>query len=349
MMVELQQLLLDQWDDFQFNLPRPAEISIIQRSSAWRTGQGKIVQLLFRRHDRQPFAVAKFAQNEAYRHGIVREFEQLRWLRQNATPEFNGTLPRPLWLGQIRQQTVYLESACPGQSLSHLLSTKPFFFRRKVTQAFELAVDWLKAFYGEISLPPVALTEQEIQQLFLEPLDRFRRQFELSMTEERLLNSLQSGVMAHCGQRLPLVPSHGDFGGGAILIHDRQIAVIDWEFFQPRCLPLFDLFKLFIHPGVALFGSKRWGMQDQFRALFELTWYADLAGRLIQNLCTELQLTPELVGILFPLFLIHLIEQHDADRSGSDQRDAGWRPLFAVYADGWAEHKFKRAPWLTIE
>ncbi len=344
MILELQHLLLQQWDDFQFHLPRPGEISVIQRSSAWRGEQGKTVQLLFRRRDRQPFAIAKFTQNETYRENIVREFDQLRWLRQRASADFNRTLPRPLWLGEIGGRTVYLESACPGQSLAWMLSLRPFCFRRKVRQTFELAATWLKAFYRELSWQPVTLTQQERQRLLIEPLSRFGQQFDLSTTEARLLQSLEQKINALRHQTMPLVPSHGDFGGGAILIQNRQIAVIDWEFFRPQHLPLFDLFKLLIHPGVAVRPSQHWGMLDQFRALFELPWYAELARQLVLNLCAELKLMPELVGILFPIFLINLIHEHDRSRGELDPPDAGWRGLFTYYADNWAQHKFEMAP-----
>lgn len=349
MILELQHWLLQQWDDFQFHLPRPDEISVIQRSSTWRNEQGKTVHLLFRRRDRQPFAVAKFTQNETYRESIVREFEQLRWMRQHASVDFNRTLPRPLWLGEIGGRTVYLESACPGQSLAWILSSRPLWFRRKVRQTFDLVVTWLQTFYRELPRHPVTLTPQEWQHLLIEPLIRFGQQFELSTTEARLLQRLEQKIIALGDQTMPLVPSHGDFGGGAILIQNRQIAVIDWEFFRPQHLPLFDLFKLLIHPGVAARPSPHWGLLDQFRALLELPWYAELARRLVLNLCAELKLMPELVGILFPIFLINLIQEHDRGRRESDPPDAGWRGLFTYYADNWAQHQFEKVPWLSLE
>ncbi|MDZ7342467.1 MAG: phosphotransferase [candidate division KSB1 bacterium] len=349
MIFELQQFLLNEWHDFQFNLPRPNEISVIQRSSTWRKGQGKIVQLLFRRNDRQPFAVAKFARNEAYRQSIVREFEQLRCVRQQAAPEFNQTLPRPLWLGEIGGKTIYLESACQGQSLSRMLSDCRFFLQRKVVQTYELAADWLKAFATELSRHSVTASEPQMERFLDEPLDRILRQNDLSTAEAQLVHRLQRAFIALQRQRVPLVPSHGDFGGGAILLNNQKIAVIDWEFFQPQCLPLFDLFKLLIHPGVAFVKRPTWGMLDQLRTLFEVPWYAELARRLVLNHCSELNLRPEWAGILFPIFLIQLIARHDADRTPSERQGADWRTLFTYYADCWAQRRLEQASWLEFE
>ena len=112
--------------------------------------------------------------------------------------------------------------------------------------------------------------------------------------------------------------------------------VIDWEFFRRRSLPLFDLFMLAVHPGVAL--KKDGGaLLDEFVGCFEKSPFSIQVRDSIQTLSQKLRLDKETIPVLFLVFLLSLSNQRDTVRDGED-REIGstWRAClrhFAAYPE----------------
>jgi len=328
----LKKKIFERWDGFDFDLDKPGDISFIQRGSTWLRGNAKTVFILFRCGDRFPFAVAKIVRDERYKDSIEREFQNLNHIRESASFGLLATVPRPLLLDQIEGKTVYLETALTGRSLSQILTEEPLFGKRKKVQSlFEKVCHWLKQFYADSHQKKTRFSHREVEKYILDPMDIFSSKFSLNAGEKKTIEKLKTDASQLEGQTLPLVCQHGDFGGGAVLVRKNDIGVIDWEFFSEQNLPLFDLFKLIIHPGFSYLKSSGYNILDQFKAVFELDWYAKLSQAVIFKMCHDMQIDPGVLKILFPAFLINLINSHHGEKSENTYRENGCRELFQYY------------------
>lgn len=340
--------LLEQWDNLWLDLARPDDISVIQRSSTWLHENGKIVFILFRRGDRRPFAVAKTVRNQHFKNSIEREFNNLTFITENANTELKDTFPRPLILDQLNGTTVSFETALTGKSIAQIINNHGRFGKKqKISYFFKLVTEWLKHFYLGVDSKNLFWEAHQVEAVVSETVNKFTESLELTSNEKKMIQTITDRIEAMKDQRLPVLCQHGDFGGGAILVERESIGVIDWEFFEQQSLPLFDLFKLIIHPGFSLVGSSSYGLMDQFKALFELEWYSKLALGCCAELCNTFKMNSEIINLLFAIFLIQLINTHDGLHKNITVQN-GWRDIFQYYADICFQKKHTTAPWLIL-
>lgn len=173
----------------------------------------KLVFFLFRRQEREPFAVLKVGRR-ASRRSLRSEWNALRYLHRRLPGELAATVPTPLGFRRRDEADALLTSFVAGRTLDSELARRPAAERTLASQ-FESAATWLACFH-------------------------------ITTRGDRVLTLEDPKV------RLPLSASHGDFWTRNILARHRGPAVggpklevsgvVDWEHFSSEAPPHEDLF-----------------------------------------------------------------------------------------------------------
>ena len=312
MISELRTCILDCWEEWSLEGTRPADLSFIRRASTWLGDAGKVVFYIFRRGERQPFLIGKTVQSPRYGDRILREARNLSYIWERLSSAMPLTVPRPVALTQIGGVPVHLEEAIPGTALPERVM-RAWTKRRRyriLAEAVSEAGAWLSKFIEAIGVEWITLGDEEIEILLLDPIRSFRARVDLDPSEQRMLDELEGDIAGWRGASIPLVAGHGDLWGGSLIWGRDGMGVVDWEFFQRRSLPLFDLFMLAVHPGVAL--NRDGGvLLDEFVGCFEESAFSAQVRKSVGALSQKLRLDEDMIPVLFLIFLVSLSNQRD--------------------------------------
>lgn len=330
---ELKSRILDSWEEWSVRGPKPHDLSFIFRLSTWLGEKGKVILYIFRRSERLPVLIGKTVRDVHFGDTIREEAHSMFRVWEEVSTVMRGAVPRPVALEEIDGFPIYLEEAIPGTSLPDWVMQR--WGKRKqymlLARAVSEAAKWLWDFESCIGIEDAKLTSQEIQGWFIAPVEAFRERVVLDSNEQAMLNQLEEFFWGWEGHHIPLVAGHGDFWGGSLLWSDSGLGVIDWEFFQPRSLPLFDLFMLAVHPGVAI-GKSGWELVDEFSMCFEDNAFSRQVRIALSAFCQRLGLTVEITRSLFLLFLIYLSNSRDKTiHEEKSQSGKTWYSLFKYY------------------
>ena len=197
-------------------------------TGVWKTlGKYVVVCRISYRNGTSPHTLSADIAAKLYRrdHG-ARGLRALRWLWEAGfRPPARYRVPRPF--GYSPERRALLQAFAPGTPWADFLWSDP----RGLSQVSARAADWL------LRLQQTALQAEaegpehdaaRVQRYARKLAARFPRCAQaLAALAERLIPSLQS-------QDLPLVPSHGDYHPGNVLLTSKSTTVIDHDHFGLR-------------------------------------------------------------------------------------------------------------------
>lgn len=231
-----------------------------------------------------PFLVAKIPRlnNNS---SVQKEFEALKTLRRNLKDDsLISTLEVPKAMAELDGNPVLFKDYKEGmRGDKYLLSGRHIKRSKKFMRA---ATDWFIQFL--MGLKEFHVTTRNEKRRVLSGL----------MEEENLSQSLQEWVE---DDSFFLAPSHGDLVPSNILILNSKVsAVVDFENFTPRGIPIAGFFGLLVSTGTTLFGLNR---QMVHKTFFEHNPFSEEVLRCVENFCQSFQYDVRTVLNLMPIYI----------------------------------------------
>jgi hypothetical protein len=283
----------------------------------------KMVLFIFDHAGKRPCAVAKIGDEE--RHGAVlaHEHERMLQLHGRVTEELRVTMPQPLALLKDHNLMIFLESFIGGRSIYFEMrnSWRP---RQLAARHFRLASEWVVPFQRATQIRAARL-EEIANEHVVHPLRDFGQAFSLQPEEQELIAQVKKLTRELKDERVPLVARQGDFWARNLILQGDTIGVVDWESFREESTPFSDLFLFATSYALSYpWRLGRWAEPAvAFRAAYlEPSWFAQLTRRHLLAHCREMEMSPKLLEIFFPVFLAEraLEEKRQADERGARKR-----------------------------
>jgi aminoglycoside phosphotransferase (APT) family kinase protein len=236
--------LLDNWTEVLPGTSSPDRLSFVQLPGS----RVSTFLILGGKRDvghRRPLLAVKIPRSRAGDDYLRLEYQNLERLaaRWGHLPGFLKAIPKPISLCAIGGKTVLLLEGIPGSRL-HTFPTRGL-------RALARVCEWLAALQAA-TRTQVALSAEDVEAMFLEPIRKFAKGAELSSEARAYLRRLEDHARSLSGAGFPLVLTHGDFSVSNILLDDRAdgawddatVSVIDWTKSLDAGLPVRDLWHL---------------------------------------------------------------------------------------------------------
>lgn len=297
MIRELERVLLSNWEEFGCPGSRPRQLAYIL--SGERHRHSKVIVYCLPEERNAPPLVAKIQRADMAIPQLDNEYVQLKAL--HALPgleEMRGSIPKPLFFGELAGHHVMIETYLPGVPFSKHL-------RRKGPRCLHWSFEWLTAFHARTVKETRRLTAGEIEIHFLAPLESAIGGMDALRPFRPFLMAYRRRIEALADITIPVVFCHHDLCLNNIRFHKDAVGVIDWEFARYPDLPFLDVINLF------LFSAMTWkGLRypKAFALAFaENGGLSTLLKRMVREYCETLRLDPGLVGPLVVQYLISRI------------------------------------------
>lgn len=332
MFTELKNVVLSRWEGWNLG-PVPDDISVIRRSSTWLGEAGKEVYFIFRRGDEVPSLFGKTVASAAHGETIRKEAQNARFVWDGLSGAFRNSVPQPLGLSELNGIPIYFEKAVPGvafpEKVSSCWTEKS---RNRVIGRTVIEISrWLGEFHNAMGTTNVVINSEFVQKQFIRPLSSFKSTNILDREELRYLARIEDIASSLKGESLMMPPVHGDLWGGSLLWGlDKGLHVIDWEFFEPQGLPLYDFLYFAVHPGFVIHSKAESGLLGEFMNLF----YDNYLSRLIrEHLKVQAKAAGlesiEIIEFLLSMLLIHLSLERDSKRNAK----TSWIALIRYFVE----------------
>jgi hypothetical protein len=288
---------------------------------------------VFRKGSSIPALIAKTTFSYRFVDSIYQEAKNMRYIWENSSDALKTTIPRPLALEKIRGFPVYFEAAVPGIALPKKVFSCWFSRSKKkvICLTIQEIVNWTDDFIVSFYPKKTTWDSDFIDDYLLRPMREFRTRFELDSQELEYLSELERTAHRFDGQEIPLVPRHGDLWGGSIILGlDKQLKVIDWEFFERYGLPTQDFLYFAIHPGFVVGKRSVYGIFHEFMNLFQDSFYTEIIREgLYKKAATFCLDTRDFLEFMISFLLINL--SLERDNKNSLKISDSWISLFRFF------------------
>jgi hypothetical protein len=259
----------------------------------------KVLFFLFDGASDSPTYVVKMTRDRALNPRLENEQRALTLLAERGLGD-RETLPRAAFFGQHGDLAIVGETVVEGVP-----------FRKRASGAADCrylrsAVDWLVDL-GAATADPTASKPLQVAEGLETLFNRFTTIYQVTPEQREFLAS-QIATIAASRSAFPLVFQHGDPGAWNILATPSgRAAFLDWEAFEQRGMPLWDLFYFLRSYGV--WSARKAGSHDSLKG-FSRQYLADspLGALLVdvtRRYCERSGLAPELVEPLFYTCWMH--------------------------------------------
>ena len=259
------------------------------------------------------------------------EQERLGAVYQRVPVDLRSTLPRPLGKLHAGGSDVALESYLTGQPMNGLFRGQDLLTSRSLTQYVVSVVRWLSEFQRRV--PALQIPPDRREDWLIAPIRRYEESFDLDIAERNFLARLVAEVRSGVHHGVKPVVSHGQLGPENILIDDKKIRVIDWEWASLTGIPGADLFRYLM---LYFFRSK--GLEQSvetaaaYVSAFRWLWWEEGAHRaFIQSIVGDyfnaFELDPVFTGFALALTLIEEAVQKVRALNDRIERGGYWYPL----------------------
>ncbi len=323
MIEEACQAILEHWERLPVSRPRP------QRLQYWVDGTGaeKVSVFLFADDHAEPCLVMKAARSRAGARPLRRAHRLVVRLRSACPTHVRQAIPEQTLLELPSGRWVVGERYVAGTSISRLVADR----RRTGREAAELmapALRWLREFQQAMRISVGPRGQKAGTRLIEREIEEFRRAFPLSTTGLDFLGHTRDAGVAWLAGGGALVPVHGDFEPGNVLLSREGIGVLDWGFGRPIGLPVFDLLFLLLRFLTRAAGLSRLAstQAEYCRMMEDVFWTETWQQRLVQDALQEhwLKLALPSVGLSTMLGLFLVTTANAYYRYLLDRAEWGW-------------------------
>lgn len=303
---ELLEYVRDQWPTFFPGERRPRSLGYTLQG----TGVGKVIVFVLAAGETRPRCVLKIPRSRRENGSLAHEHWMITELRRQRGQAGEAQLPAPLAAPVIQGWQVVVEKMLPGRLFSSQVPLGQPLNLTLAGQHLRQVREWLVAWQRAAHPQPVVLTRDDIQQLFLEPIQAARRTLDLRPHELAFLDGMSQQAADLVGRQVPLGFVHGDLRPGNILCVDDELCVLDWQFGQMRGLPLLDWFEFGYRYYCDTTGLEEiTGDHDAYRATFADVYlgahpYASRLSAETEALAEALAVPPDLLDLLLAMWLV---------------------------------------------
>lgn len=265
--------------------------------------------LIFINRDKFPSYFLKVNRDSAYPQGIEEEYNNYCEIQRRLSDEMKKTVPCPVFLEKIEYYTMFCETAIYGRKFGkQIFNNRNQRFKEKMTaRFFNLSVQWLNNFHKETFSGFVDIDDDFVAKYGIFPLENLLNIYpDETQNLKGEVEDLISRLKRFRDVKIPIVSVHGDFDFWNILIKNDTINVVDWEECQAKGLPFNDLFYFLFH--FAFVFEEEWNAKKSFDSFFRKgSWSQILAKNLLEEFSKHLNLPPELILTMAPLYCIELL------------------------------------------
>jgi len=234
----LRKVILDGWEGYGLNKPRPHRLSFLLVDTPHLAPWKPLLIFAFG-EEKEPIICIKAAKRGGPgEKPIEREYEVLRRLHTLFPGALIGQIPRPLFLGEWQEEVVSLQEGLPGECLENSLQGRGRALRQA---ALHRSLVWLSGFHR---LPHAAAARLDGGRLFASLKGEAEALSRHYPSSAGALRAALGNVERLAGGSFPPVPQHGDYCPSNILAGKKSLSVVDWRDFGVIELPMFDLFHL---------------------------------------------------------------------------------------------------------
>ncbi|MFC1540505.1 aminoglycoside phosphotransferase family protein [Candidatus Margulisiibacteriota bacterium] len=306
----LKKYLLDNWDKFEMGKKpedlilskfaergiRAPEVSIITYLATGLT-RGKETPLLILR-------TPKLATNPQALASLETEFNNLTAiLKELRDKKILKTIPAPIFLENIHSLRVLCMAFLAGQPLSKKMISENIL---KTTAAnFQLAFGWLSGFQKKLGAAEKAAAAEVAARV----IGTYERSFPKKPARAQYFSKIRKLAEQFPAKDIPVLAQHADFHAENVFLEQGRVSgVIDWEDFDVRGVPAFDLYHFIYTYFEALFATFSHAGNADLLEMFSAGEPVIKAVRsVVREYFQEMGLRPELAQVLVPLYLAHSV------------------------------------------
>ncbi len=225
MIQHLEKLILDNWENWIGGI-KPKGLDFLKIHAGQAIRNKKVGFFAF--YNDKPVIFAKTVRESKYNKIIEDNFEKLENIYKYLD---NGSVPRPIYLGNYHGIVLSLETVILGKQFHSCKKQKDlkkflkwfFKFQRLMMQKEKINSNQLKDYVDEL-------------------VSKFLNLYKLERDLKELIKKISQNLKNDIGGLvLPLIAQHGDLTPDNVLNDKGKIKVIDWDNFGKIELPLFDL------------------------------------------------------------------------------------------------------------
>lgn len=296
--------------------------------------------LFFYRGEKLPAFFTKVAHTDRTKKHLLGEYSTLQNLSH--IQMLSASVPAPILFLDVGKNTVMVQRAIPGISLSTMLRRRNRIRPNQVKNDLMKVTDWLvnfqKATQSETSsINSVEYLERQINHCTRE-LER--QEFELPPL---FIENLTGLAERHTSLSIPIVARHGDFWPGNIIWKRPELIIIDWENFVEKSWPFFDLFNFFLTYGFT-FPWDGWNKSSENRLQNQIfikgTWLSNLTHLLFRDYFNRWDIPFKLAKLFYFFFLLEKISPEMSLGPQRESQKIRWITQLKLFAENETESIF---------
>ena len=323
MIKRLEQLIFDNWD--KLNLPKATEKP---KKFSFFVNSIQHCIMIFNDRDKNPVCVVKFYKGDKRNFG-EREYNNLSYVYNAASPLLKLSLPKPILLENIDEYRILLETTVRGRRVSEVIeSHRPYLGNIRFSQYISMIADWLELFQKDTQIAEITLKQEDLEKYLLKHVNLFCINNIASEVEKRYFDEYTNKARSALGCKIPLVSSHSDFWLGNILFENNRMGVIDWVDLSKEDMPFWDLFQF-----ISTFRLQK-DLKNVLNSinysLYESNWFSKIIREFSSSYCSRMQIDSKIIKLFYPIFLI---KSHSISQNNCSIRDQFWRQQLQYYIE----------------
>jgi len=285
------------------------------------SGDGTIINFLFKPGEYDPVAVAKISTNPNYNHSLELEHRNMVKVSTVFPDAAASFVPMILGEGEWKNHYYFIQEYIKGSMLNSITELEPLWWKDslKLSQINKMC---------EVLLDFQAKTHTgttEIRNLhFLEELADYRQVFKCEKAEESIISQLETYLIKYQDTMIPLVACHGDFYAGNLLLARNGFRVLDWRYYLGEFHPFFDITLM----GFSFLGKFE---DNSWKPLWESTAVSPellaTVELMLEKVSSHWKIKMKIVRLLVLMSCASLAIRGFRDNGRIRTRDEGWRKM----------------------
>jgi hypothetical protein len=257
------------------------------------------------------------------------QYDALRRFRGRLDARLRGSIPAPLFGGEIEGRFVLLQNGMPGTVLPRGLGRRRYPWQRQAfARTLQRVFEWLLDFQSQTRSGNLLLTADLVRREYLRVIDAFRTAYRVDSVEAAYLEDLESSCRALAGTEIPQTAHHGDFYIENLVFSDRGLGVFDWSASKDADLPLWDpfLFVATLH----VYEREEGAPEPPHIMLLDHP-LRPMLMRFLRDVARHWSIPDDLVRVFFGVFLLKMSLRTVEEYGDNAGRNHLWRKAFGHY------------------
>gem|GEM_PF-3042222 len=302
MIALLERSILTNWKTWSLAGDPPRRLEFLL-SSGPTARHGKILLHVFREKSSTPLLLVKIPRQSEARAWVKREHELLRQLEEEIPDQTSRLFPRAVFLEtnglRLAAGQAFI-SGWPADRLFSALGGNERAYRRVCGIAF----DWLSMLWSRSGF--LNGIEGALWEPFREAALEFADLFDPQPEVQEALDQLSRELDARREGTTLTAYAHGDLIPSNLIVHERRVAAVDWEFGTRRQFPWVDPVHFAISFSLLEGALERRERVAAFtKAFLEKSWQQDANLAFLRRSFEEGGVAADLVHLAIPMYCVY--------------------------------------------